>query len=243
MTKTNRYSTTELPSGEREEESPFPRADNILPQGKGPGIPRRSDGTVLKEGELTVGAFTLTDSGLQISGKASSEDWGKVGDLLFKLEGSIQWLIGDWLVYGEDVKYGDLIARVEATGRTYETVRNYMVVCRAFELSRRRYNLSFGHYQAATALPDGEQDEALEYAQKQNLSVASFRKMVQAHLSPARKALPAGNVSIPKPAFSGLEKLAQRDRSTWKPQDKAAILEYASQLQSWLDDLVMEAKS
>jgi hypothetical protein len=243
MTKTDRYSV------QTDEDTPTPQMPtaNDIFIGRPAMIPRRSDGTVVKDGQLTVGAFTLTDSGLQIAENATRDDWGKIGDLLFKLEGSIQWLIGDWLAYGEELAYGDLISRVESTGRNYDTVRNYMVVCRAFELSRRRYNLSFGHYQSAAALDPENQDRALAYAVENKQSVAAFRKMVHDHLKPpptsVSSALPTEETSTPKPAFSGLEKLAQRDRSTWKPQDKAAILQYAAQVQTWLDNLVAEAKS
>jgi hypothetical protein len=205
------------------------------------------DQLIMRDNQIQVGAFTLTSNGLEMSGEAGQEEWGKLGDLLFRLEGSIQWLIGDWLAYGDNLAYGDLKARVEATGRDYNTVRNYMVVCRAFELSRRRYNLSFGHYQSAAALDPENQDRALAYAVENKQSVAAFRKMVHDHLKPpptsVSSALPTEETSTPKPAFSGLEKLAQRDRSTWKPQDKAAILQYAAQVQTWLDNLVAEAKS
>lgn len=238
--RSDRYTVT------TDEDTPTPQmpsADEIF-VGRPAMIPRRGGGAEVKDGQLTVGAFTLTESGLQVAGNGTSEDWGKVGDLLFKLEGSIQWLIGDWFAYGDNLEYGDLKARIEATGRDYDTVRNYMFVCRAFELSRRRYSLSFGHYQAAAPLPESDQDQALDYAEKNKLSVAAFRKMVQEHLNPSlTPALPAVNTSIPKPAFSGLEKLAQKDRSTWKPKDKAAILQYTAQLRAWIDDLETEAKS
>ena len=133
----------------------------------------------ITDGTLTAHGFTFSSNGLQVNGNVTEDDWSQIGEMLFKLEGSIQWLIGDWLVYGESLAYGDLKARVEEMGRDYNTVRNYMVVCRAFELSRRRYNLTFGHYQAAAGLETGEQqDEALDYAEKQKISVAAFRKAI-----------------------------------------------------------------
>lgn len=204
-----------------------------------PPVPfrRPQGGAILKEGQLTVGAFTLTESGLEIAGNATPDDWGKVGELLFKLEGSIQWLIGDWLVYGETLSYGDLIARVEATGRDYDTVRNYMVVCRAFELSRRRYNLSFGHYQSAASLDPVTQDEALAYAENNKLSVAAFRKMVQAHVSPAIQAPVSNDTPSLKHLSSELDRLTRIDPSNAKPKDHAKVRAAYQQMQEALHSI------
>jgi hypothetical protein len=169
------------------------------------------DQLIMRDNQIQVGAFTLTSNGLEMSGEAGQEEWGKLGDLLFRLEGSIQWLIGDWLAYGDNLAYGDLKARVEATGRDYNTVRNYMVVCRAFELSRRRYNLSFGHYQAAASLETEEmQDEALAYAQQEKLSVAAFRKAIHGEQPPA---LSSGEMVDLKPFSDKFKTLMKRDRS------------------------------
>jgi hypothetical protein len=146
------------------------------------------DQLILQDGKIQVGSFRLTSNGLEIISETDQDEWGKLGELLFRLEGSMQWLIGDWLVYGETLSYGDLKTRVEEMGRDYNTIRNYMVVCRAFELSRRRYNLSFGHYQAAASLESEEQqDEALAYAQQEKMSVAAFRKAIHGE----QPALPA----------------------------------------------------
>jgi hypothetical protein len=229
MSKRDRYQFDEEDSAESVKIS---QAEVFPGSPPPPPVPfrRPQGGAILQEGQLTVGAFKLTESGLEISGSATHEDWGKVGELLFKLEGSIQWLIGDWLVYGEDLTYGDLIARVEATGRHYDTVRNYMVVCRAFELSRRRYNLSFGHYQAAASLSDNDQDEALAYAEKNKLSVASFRKMVQAHIDPASKELPGGDAPSFKALVSSFDKLKQKDPSKAKPHEREQAHEVGRQM-------------
>ncbi len=38
--------------------------------------------------------------------------------------------------------------------KNYHTLRNYMIVCRAYELSQRRDNLTFTHHQAISASED-----------------------------------------------------------------------------------------
>src|SRR5687767_11538908 len=66
------------------------------------------DNALLINNQIHIGPFTLTSTGLQIQAGATQDEWSKVGELLFRLEGSIQWLIGDWLAYGEDIKWGDV---------------------------------------------------------------------------------------------------------------------------------------
>lgn len=129
----------------------------------------------LQDGTLVVHDFRLTPTGLIAPDEMTQESWEEVGRLLFRLEGSIQWLIGDWLVYGGAVGWGDLPKLAKALGRDYQTLRNYTVVCRAYDLYRRRYNLTFGHYQAAASLVLDQQDESLAYAESQGMSVAAFR--------------------------------------------------------------------
>lgn len=170
-------------------------------------------GLAVQGDAIMVHGFQLTPNGLLAPQDVDRETWEQVGSLLHRLEGSIQWLIGDWLVYGENLAYGELQARVEAAGHNYQTIRNYMVVCRAFELYRRRYNLSFGHYHAAASLPEDQQDQALTYAQENNLSVAAFRKLVRQAIDGQAEtpALPASNLPVLKPLMTEFKKLMQRD--------------------------------
>lgn len=139
----------------------------------------RTSALSVQDGSLMVHDFQFTPKGLIAPQNMDHASWQQVGDLLFKLEGSLQWLIGDWLVYGEDLKYGDIPKFAAMMGKDEKTLRNYMSVSRAVELSRRRDNLSFGHHEAVTKLLPGEQSEALNYAAEHSMSVAAFRKLVR----------------------------------------------------------------
>jgi len=139
----------------------------------------RTSALSVQDGTLMVHDFQFTPKGLIAPRDMDHASWQQVGDLLFKLEGSLQWLIGDWLVYGEDLKYGDIPKFAAMMGKDEKTLRNYMSVSRAVELSRRRDNLSFGHHEAVTKLLPGEQTEALIYAAEHGMSVAAFRKLVR----------------------------------------------------------------
>jgi N6-adenosine-specific RNA methylase IME4 len=97
------------------------------------------------------------------------DQWTAAGIALGRMERAVGWWIGDWWVYGER-RYGDLKALVEApnwTGPGYQTCRNAASVSRAYEMSRRRDNLTFTHHAELAALPRERADELLDQASHQ----------------------------------------------------------------------------
>jgi hypothetical protein len=140
----------------------------------------RTSALSVQDGTLMVHDFRFTPKGLIAPPNMNPESWEQVGNLLFKLEGSIQWLIGDWLVYGEDLDYGDIPKIAKAMGKDEKTLRNYMSISRAVKMSERHDQLSYGHHEVIMKLKlPGEQKEALAYAAEHELSVAAFRKLVR----------------------------------------------------------------
>lgn len=197
-------------------------ADIYLETPPPPPIPYRrpQGGATLRGGHLTVGAFTLTDLGLQVDGNASQDDWAKIGEMLFKLEGSIQWLIGDWLAFGENVEWGDITVIADALGKDRNTLYGYVSVCREFDMLRRRNILSFGHHREVMGYDPDHQDIALAYAAENKLSVAAFRKWLKEQQGKAEPpALPAQETTSTFKALSGnLDKLFTVEPSQAKPQ-------------------------
>jgi hypothetical protein len=97
-------------------------------------------------------AFTMTPTGLIADEGATFEQWQKVGEVLQKLDASIQWLLGDWLVYGERV-WGQTYEQIaEATGYEVTSLRQYAWVARGVDLSIRIDKLSFGHHMLVAGL-------------------------------------------------------------------------------------------
>lgn len=243
MTKRDRYAQQ---LGQEPELGQMPTQADIFYPSPAPIPPRRSaGGLALKDGEVQIGAFTLTGTGLQINGNASEDEWRKVGDLLFKLEGAIQWLIGDWLAYGEDVKYGDIGNIAAALGRETKTLYDYAYVARNVVFSVRTENLSWAHHSRVTKFPQDKQDYALKFAEKHGYSFLQFRKWIKLGMPETgllseeqAPALPShGSTPVPKSALNGLEKLTQRDLSTLKPKQIAEGLAYITQARQWLDEM------
>lgn len=109
------------------------------------------------------------------------DDWMKIGTSLQRVEGSVQWWLGDWWAFGEHT-YG---TRAEAarSGRirnlAFGTLANYAVVSRAFaQTSRRREVLPFSHHAEVAKLSQGDQEMWLMRAESWKWSRETLRKKI-----------------------------------------------------------------
>jgi len=107
------------------------------------------------------------------------EAWTALGAKLGMYANASVWWLGDWLAFGQG-KYGrrykDALA---VTGLDYQTLRNYAVVARRFEPSRRRGDLTFQHHAEVCALADDEQGRWLDLAAEQRWSRNELRRRIR----------------------------------------------------------------
>jgi hypothetical protein len=68
---------------------------------------------------------------------------------------------------------------VESAGLEYQTLRNYAMVARRFELSRRRDTVSFQHHAELCALVDSEQDRWLDLVEREHWSRNELRRRLR----------------------------------------------------------------
>jgi hypothetical protein len=197
-----------------------------------------TDALMVQDGTLVVQGFQLSPTGLIPPENFSEASWEQIGSLLFKLEGSIQWLIGDWLAYGVDLRYGDIRKLAEELLRDENTLSNYKMVCQGVEFPRRRGNLSFGHHEVVYAYTPEEQDYYLhyaEYGEEKKLSVSRFRAWVKEQRGQN------ANTRLLPPALrfkaigKEMDKFMDRDPSTAKPGERETALSYAAQMRTWLE--------
>ena len=118
---------------------------------------------------------------LDIPPEQTFEEWVAMGRQLAAGSKVVNWWIGDWWAHG-DHRHG---ARAKAAaegifGREFQTMRNIASVCRSFETSRRRDDLSFGHHAEVAALPPEKADAILSRAEREDLSVRDVRREVTA---------------------------------------------------------------
>jgi phage N-6-adenine-methyltransferase len=121
----------------------------------------------------------LSPVGLTVNGEVAYEDWAAFGETLQRVEGSINWWIGDWINYGER-KYGEAHTQaMEATGKAYTTIANCAWVASKIDFSRRRENLSWSHHMEIAKCEPDEQLYWLDRAEKESWSVAELRRMMK----------------------------------------------------------------
>jgi hypothetical protein len=106
--------------------------------------------------------------------------WTYLGIKIAHYSNGSRWWLGDWLLFGRH-KYGSRYRdAIDATGLDYQTLRNYAVVARRFEPSRRREMLSFQHHAELCALDDENQDRWLDRAVASGWSRTELRRRVRA---------------------------------------------------------------
>jgi N6-adenosine-specific RNA methylase IME4 len=131
-------------------------------------------------GDLVHGAFRLTPTGLVVKGKPSFDAWEECGGFLQRIEGAIQFWIGDWLNFGEHAygeKYAQAVTEVQA-----DTWRHYAWVADNVDACIRIHNLSWSHHLQVAKLHDTPdvQRELLEQAA--GLSVTEFKALIRGRL-------------------------------------------------------------
>lgn len=139
------------------------------------------EASIGEDGTLYLGAFILTPVGLKVQGQIDEDDWLAVGGALRRLQSSLQWLIGDWLLVGER-EWGVTYEKVAAlTGYDVATLRDCAYVSSHVRMSIRIDKLSWTHHRLIAALPEDEQRQWLKWAasQPKRPSVAALRAALQ----------------------------------------------------------------
>lgn len=109
------------------------------------GIPQR---------DLIVSSFRLQKNGLTPIGAPTYEEWISCGQFIKDAEQSVQFWIGDWLLFGEKT-YGKVQYEqaIQQTGLDYSTLRDYKWVAHAVPVSLRNDKLGFHHHRQVANLP------------------------------------------------------------------------------------------
>lgn len=124
----------------------------------------------------------ITECGLEIEQGVSKETWEEIGNRLAVTIRGMQWVVGDWYLYGEQQwghKYDDCEKRF---GLSYSSVAHCVAVARRFQFWRRRQNLSFSHHRELTSLPDAQQDILLDKCEAEKIPSKAIRQHVRSLL-------------------------------------------------------------
>jgi hypothetical protein len=107
-------------------------------------------------------------------------DWLLVGRRFGLIGRGVAWWIGDWLRFGNQ-RYGEKYARAAAvTGYDVQSLMNMVYVASRFDPPRRRDVLSWSHHAEVAALDEPEQDDWLDLAAEERMSVRALRAELRA---------------------------------------------------------------
>lgn len=135
-----------------------------------------------ERGEVPIGKFVFTRTGLQVRGKPTLDEYGAAGTFIDWSVAGSPWWKADWVAYGET--RGDWQERlaqvVDSTGLAEKTILNMKAVAEQIPPSRRRASVSFGVHAIVAPLTEREQEHFLELAETENLGVREVRALVRA---------------------------------------------------------------
>lgn len=125
--------------------------------------------TLREDHTLDLGQFHLTATSLEVRGNPVFGEWEKCGSFLDRIEGAVQFWIGDWLNYGEKA-YGEKYAQAVSPTQA-ETWQHYAWVSNSVESCIRIQDLSYSHHlQVAKIFDRLEPDPAVRAKQQQTQS-------------------------------------------------------------------------
>lgn len=120
----------------------------------------------------------LTKTELTFKREVSKDEWQKVFDSLNHIEGCVQFWIGDCLKYREQ-RWGMYDDVIESTGYDKNTIRHIKNTADSIESGRRRPELGYSHHVEVSSLEPKIQDEILQKAVDNRLTVRETRAEVK----------------------------------------------------------------
>jgi len=202
------------------------------------------DGAIVPQGDGSwlLSGFRLTTTGVDIPADTTEAQWTALGVMICKLGASVQWLIGDWLAFG-DRRWGKTYEQVaELTGYEVQSLRDMVYV--ASKVSVRTDKLSFAHHKVVAGLAPEDQQAWLEWAMENGAS----SKMLLAAIREWRRPTPLSSgadgsqvqkvlISREKPReFRQFLKLASK-AGQGDVKAKQRALGRSVQYRQWLDEM------
>lgn len=172
--------------------------------------------------------FELYETELVIPDDVTEDEWVELGVLLMRMKSTIQWVLGDWLVYGMTQKWKDGYSYIEQKfGYEVETLWSYASVCRKVPTLTRIKDLSFSHHRAVTRFAD-EPDLQRDWLSKALQNDWSAKELVK-QIQQANKAIPAKTSSW-QPLIATLENEQWQQLPSQERQDAITRLKALLQM-------------
>jgi hypothetical protein len=120
---------------------------------------------------------SATIIGLAYEQTPTFDQWADHGAKLNLADRAVDWLVGDWFVWGEQ-QFGE-IAYQALDGFMPDQIRKRVFVASRIPLSRRRASLSFTHHALVSGLKPDEQEHWLSQTEKHNLTTKELAASIK----------------------------------------------------------------
>lgn len=150
-------------------------------------IIKREDGTLEYQGA------SLSRVGLSIPADYGKNRWEELGRILSQIDTSLMWWVGDWMAYGEKLKYGETETLAELLGIRIKNLYDYVYVSSRVTFSVRTENLSWSHHKLVAKFEDpDEQRYWLSMAEQQGWNRNQLKQAMNDHYQQHREPDRAG---------------------------------------------------
>jgi len=156
-------------------------------------MPNENSAITMKPDHLPLSLgpdIEVTPLGLRFQGEPDFKKWSALGLKIGQALRSMEFVIGDWLVYGEQHFKSsggrppncDYEAAIRATGLDYQQLRIYAHVSRRVTLLSRNNKVSWTHHRAVAKLPPEKQKHWIDLAanSEERISVRRLRTSINA---------------------------------------------------------------
>lgn len=194
------------------------------------------------DGSYKFGSFSLTSHGFEMPKNVTSEEFFALGEMLFRMEGSLQWLIGDFALNAkEGTSFGEAyVDLMDKYDRSYSTVSKYKQTAERIPFFRRRKKLGWSHHTeiAQADLTDPQRWALLEECESADWSVKILRDEIA---KVQGKTLPPPTTPLDRARDSNLKSVLKVQEKAKKSSNRAGwaklARDMATRWQQLADDL------
>ena len=108
---------------------------------------------------IVPSGVVVTATSLSFNRELRFEEWDTLMQHLLSMEQSVQWWLGDMLLYGE-AAYGEKYAQAATlSGRSINTLANWVYISKAFPQNRRRESVRWSCYRELAPIRDEQEQD------------------------------------------------------------------------------------
>jgi hypothetical protein len=164
----------------------------------------------------------------------SFDEWFHDGKILTFYHNSLQFAIGDWLLYGEQVFADKFDSVIDELGFSDASLNNFKSVAKGLPPSRRRENVSYSIHAEVKSLPVEHADKFLEIAAQEAKEPLAQRSVTVSAIrdfkTQQRGVEPAQYIQIHKRELERLQDIARQAKNLLETGEvgtlESAIQEY-----------------